>query len=87
MSIVYIYLLFYLEIDEQFSITTKIEAEKELHAAFLLKADQCHWRHDVSDVQSDCKELWFILTSFTAGHLRSFWALISISGDDLSVKC
>ena len=40
MSIVYIYFLFYLEIDEQFGITAKIEAEKELHADFLLKADQ-----------------------------------------------
>ena len=87
MSIAYIYLLFYLEIDEQFGITAKIEAEKELHADFLLKADQCHWRHDVSDVQSDCRESWFILTSFTAGHLGSFWVLIFISGDDLSVKC
>ena len=36
MSIAYIYLLFYLEIDEQFGITAKIEAEKELHADFLL---------------------------------------------------
>ena len=87
MSIAYIYLLFYLEIDEQFGITAKIEAEKELHADFLLKGDQRHWRHDASDVQSDCRESWFILTSFTADHLRSFWALISISGDDLSVKC
>ena len=42
MSIAYIYLLFYLEIDEQFGITAKIEAEKELHANFLLKADQRH---------------------------------------------
>ena len=75
MSIAYIYLLFYLEIDEQFGITTKIEAEKELHTHFLLKADQRHWRHDVSYVKSDCRESWFILKSFTAGHLRSFWAL------------
>ena len=87
MSIAYIYLLFYLEIDEQFDITAKIEAEKELHADFLLKADQRHWRHDASDVQSDCRESWFILTSFTADHLTSFWALISISGVALSVKC
>ena len=65
----------YLEIDEQFGITTKIEAGKELHADFLLKVDQRHWRHGVSDVQSDFKESWFILTSFTAGYLRSFWAL------------
>ena len=72
MSIAYIYLLFYLEIDEQFGITTKIEAEKELHADFLLKADQHHCCHDVSDVQTDCRESWFMLTSFTAGHLRSF---------------
>ena len=86
MSIAYIYLLFYLETDEQFGITAKIEAENELHADLLLKADQRHWRHDVSDVQSDCRESRFILTSFTAGYLRSFWALISISGDDLSVK-
>ena len=50
MSIAYSYLLFYLEIDEQFGITAKIEAAKELHADFLLKADQCHCRHDVSDV-------------------------------------
>ena len=87
MSIAYIYLLFYLEIDEQFGITAKIKAEKELHADFLLKADQHHWRHDVSDVQTDRSESWFLLTSFTAGHLSSFWALISISGEDLSVKC
>ena len=87
MSIAYIYRLFYLEIDEQFGITANIEAEKELHADFLLKADQHHWRHDVSDVQTDCRESWFMLTSFTAGNLRSFWALISISGEDLSVKC
>ena len=40
MFIAYIYFLFYLEIDEQFGITAKIEAEKELHADFLLKADQ-----------------------------------------------
>ena len=87
MSFADIYLLFYVEIDEQFGITAKIQAEKELHADFLLKADQRHWRHDVSDVQSDGREPWFILTSFTAGHLRSFWALISVSGEDLSVKC
>ena len=42
MSISYIYLLFYLEIDEQFGIRAKIEADKGLHADFLLKADQCH---------------------------------------------
>ena len=53
MSIVYIYLLFYLEIDEQFGITAKIEAEKKLHADFLLKADQRHWRHDIADVTSN----------------------------------
>ena len=40
MFIAYIYFLFYLEIDEQFGITAKIEAEKELHADLLLKADQ-----------------------------------------------
>ena len=40
MFIAYIYFLFYLEIDEQFGITAKIEAENELHADFLLKADQ-----------------------------------------------
>ena len=40
MFIAYIYVLFYLEIDEQFGITAKTEAEKELHADFLLKADQ-----------------------------------------------
>ena len=82
-SIAYIYLLFYVEIDEQFGIIAKIEAEKQLHADFLLKADQHHCRHDVSDVQSDYRESWFILTSFTAGHLRSFSALISISGEDI----
>ena len=42
MSIAYIYLLFNLEIVEQFGITAKIEAEKELHADFLLKVDQRH---------------------------------------------
>ena len=46
MSIVYIYLFSYLEIDEQFGITAKIDAD------FLLKADQRHWRHDISDVTS-----------------------------------
>ena len=66
--IAYIYLLFYLEIDEQFGITAKTEAEKDLHADFLLKADQHNWRRDGSDVQSDCRESWFILTSFTTGH-------------------
>ena len=40
MFIAYIYFLFYLEIDEQFGITAKIEAEKESHADFLLKVDQ-----------------------------------------------
>ena len=40
MFIAYIYFLFYLEIDEQFGVRAKIEAEKELHADFLLKADQ-----------------------------------------------
>ena len=40
MFIAYIYFLFYLEIDEQFGITAKVEAEKELHADSLLKADQ-----------------------------------------------
>ena len=40
MFIAYIYIPFYLEIDEQFGIIAKIEAEKELHADFLLKADQ-----------------------------------------------
>ena len=40
MFISYIYFLFYLEIDEQFGIRAKIEAKKELHADFLLKADQ-----------------------------------------------
>ena len=53
MTFAYIYLLFYLEFDEQFGITAKIEAGKELRAVFLLTADQRHWRHDVSDVQSD----------------------------------
>ena len=42
MFIAYIYLLFYLETDEQFGLIAKIEAEKELHADFLLKADQRH---------------------------------------------
>ena len=37
MSIAYIYLLLYLQFDEQFGITAKIETEKELHADFLLK--------------------------------------------------
>ena len=40
MFIAYIYFLFYLEIDEQFGITAKIETEKELLADFLFKADQ-----------------------------------------------
>ena len=38
MSIAYIYLLFYLEIDEQFGITAKIDAEKKLHADFFTKS-------------------------------------------------
>ena len=40
MFIAYIYFLFYLKIHEKFGKTAKIEAEKELHADFLLKADQ-----------------------------------------------
>ena len=36
------YFLSYLEIDEQFGITAKIEAEKELHADFLLQGYQRH---------------------------------------------
>ena len=87
MSIAYIYLLFYLAFDEQFGITAKIEAGKELRADFLLTAAQRHWRQDVSDVLSDCRESLLTLTSFTTGHLRSIWALTLISGDDLSVKC
>ena len=42
MSIAFIYLLFYLEFDEQFGITAKIEEGKELRADFLLTADQRH---------------------------------------------
>ena len=42
MSIAYIYLILYLKINEQFDITAKIEAEKEIHADFLLKEDQRH---------------------------------------------
>ena len=56
MSITYIYLLFYLEFDEQFGRAAKIEAGKELRADFLLTADERHLRYDVSDVQSDCRE-------------------------------
>ena len=47
MSIAYIYLLLYLETDEQFGITAKIEAEKELHADFFTKsgsASLTSWR-------------------------------------------
>ena len=42
MSIAYIYLLFYLELEEKFGITAKIETGKELRADFLQTADQCH---------------------------------------------
>ena len=45
MSIAYIYLILYLEINEPFDITANIEAEKELHADFLLEADQIVENH------------------------------------------
>ena len=42
MFIAFIYLLFYLEFDEQFDIKATIEEERELRADFLLTADQRH---------------------------------------------
>ena len=61
--IAYIYIPFYPEIDEKSGIGAKIEAGKHLHAVFLLTVEQRHWRHDVGDVQSDCRAPWFIFTS------------------------
>ena len=60
----YIYIHFNQNIDENSDISAKIEAEKHVHAFFfLLTAEQRQWRHDVADVQSDCREPWFVLTS------------------------
>ena len=55
MFIAYIYIHFNQNVDEKSDISAKLEAGKKkqhLHAVFLLKAD----------VQSDCRESWFILT-------------------------
>ena len=62
--IAYIYIHFNQNVDEKADISAKIEARKHLHAVFLLTAEQRQWRHDVADVQSDCREPWFILTPF-----------------------
>ena len=54
----------YQNVDEKSGISAKIEAGQHLHAVFLLSVEQRRWRHDVADVQSDCRAPWFILTSF-----------------------
>ena len=44
-------------------IMATIKAGKHLHAVFLLIAEQRNGRHDVVDVQSDCREIMYILMS------------------------
>ena len=64
LSSLVIFIHFNPNVDEKSDISAKIEAGKHLYADFLLTAEQRQWRHDVADVQSDCREPWFILTSF-----------------------
>ena len=56
--IAYIYIYFNQNLDEKSYIIVKTEAVKHLHALLLLTANS-------ADVQSDCREPWFILTSLT----------------------
>ena len=64
--IAYIYIHFNQNIDEKSDISAKIEAGKHLHSIFRLTMEQRQWRYDVAEAQSDCREPWFILTSFKA---------------------
>ena len=59
------YIHFYPEYDEESVIRLKSwkKTTKHLHAVLVLTTEQCHWPHDVADVQSDCRGPWFILTS------------------------
>ena len=51
-------------LEENSCINAKIEAVKHLFAFFfLLRAEQCQWRCNIADVQSDCREPSFIWTS------------------------
>ena len=59
--IAYIYIHFNQNFDEKSDIRGKIEAGKHLHAVFLLTAELHKWRHGGADIQSDCREPWFIL--------------------------
>ena len=68
--VAYIYIHSNQNVDEKSDIYAKIEAGKHLHAVFLLTAEQRQWRHDVADVQSDCRELWFILKSWDVALLN-----------------
>ena len=84
MFIAYIYFLFYLEIDEQFGITAKIEAERSCMEIFYLKrisvfdamtsptSDQLVENHDL---------FWRHL------HLRSFWSFKVIFGSNFYLWC
>ena len=47
--IAYIYICFNQNLEKKSYISVKNEAVKQLHAVFLLTAEQC-------DIQSDCKE-------------------------------
>ena len=83
MSIAYIYLLFYLEIYEQFGITAKIEAEKELHADFLVKADQRHWlmtsptsNHIVENYGLFWRHLQLVFKVILSSNFYLWWWLI-----------
>ena len=77
MFIAYIYFLFYLEIDKQFGITAKIEAEKELHADFLLKA-----RISVFDAMTSPTSDQIVDNHGLFWHLRSFWSFKVILGSN-----
>ena len=45
-------------------ISAKIEAVSYLHIVFLQTAGKRQWRHGVTDILSDCREPWLILTPF-----------------------
>ena len=77
----HIYIHFNQNVDEKSDISTKIEAGKHLNAVFLLTAEQRQWHHDIADIESDCREPWFVLTSFKVDWtFELFWdPLLTIS--------
>ena len=52
----YIYMRFNQNYDEKSYTSATIEAVRYLLAVSLLTSEQRQWRHDVANVQSDCRE-------------------------------